>query len=180
VSRNKFWVDTNFIFFGRTDQKLWMFEVFRRSLVRAGMRWSQPARVDHTCKKRRAGRRIFFLHMLRLGHSPAAMSSYQTDNLQIFWFFFFGLMRKFGDGPGILGEWVYSTPIFWRLPLHLGVCNLPFLMELGDFILLDFFAKIRVNLDLHIHRWNLVLWKSAITKNSSRIASIMEIFCTLL
>jgi hypothetical protein len=32
---------------GVTNQKVWMFEVFRRSLCRAGMYWSQPARVDH-------------------------------------------------------------------------------------------------------------------------------------
>jgi hypothetical protein len=38
-----------------TDQKLWVFEVFRRSLGRAGMYWSQPARVDHMRKKWRAG-----------------------------------------------------------------------------------------------------------------------------
>jgi hypothetical protein len=34
-------------FFGPTDQKLWMFEVSRRSLGRVGMCWSQPTRVDH-------------------------------------------------------------------------------------------------------------------------------------
>jgi hypothetical protein len=50
------------------DQKLWVFEVFRRSLGRAGMYWSKPTRVDHMCKKRRVGRRIIFLHMVRLGH----------------------------------------------------------------------------------------------------------------
>jgi hypothetical protein len=45
------------VFFGPTDQKLWMFEVSRRSLGRAGMCWSQPARVDHLHKKWRAGRK---------------------------------------------------------------------------------------------------------------------------
>jgi hypothetical protein len=41
---------------GATDQKLWVFKVFRRSLGRAGMCWKyfenvfQPARVDHRCK----------------------------------------------------------------------------------------------------------------------------------
>jgi hypothetical protein len=44
-------------FFGPTDQKLWMFEVSRRSLGRAGMCWSQPARVDHLHKKWRARRK---------------------------------------------------------------------------------------------------------------------------
>jgi hypothetical protein len=39
---------------GATYQKLWVFEVFRRSLGRAGMCWSQPARVDHMRKKWKA------------------------------------------------------------------------------------------------------------------------------
>jgi hypothetical protein len=43
-------------------------------------------------------------------------------------------MRKFGEALGILEEWVYNISIFWTLPLHLGGRNLPFLMELGDFI----------------------------------------------
>jgi hypothetical protein len=34
-----------------------MFEVSRRSLGRVGMCWSQPTRVDHLCKKWRAGRK---------------------------------------------------------------------------------------------------------------------------
>jgi hypothetical protein len=28
---------------------------------------------------------------------------------------------------------VYNTPIFWSLPLHLEVLNVPFFMEIGDF-----------------------------------------------
>jgi hypothetical protein len=40
------------VFFGSTDQKLWMFEVLRRSMGRAGMCWSQPARVDYISPKR--------------------------------------------------------------------------------------------------------------------------------
>jgi hypothetical protein len=37
-----------------TVQKLWMFEVFGQGLARAGMYWSQPARIDHLHKKWRA------------------------------------------------------------------------------------------------------------------------------
>jgi hypothetical protein len=48
------------VFFGPTDQKLWVFEVSRRSLGRAGMCWSQPARVDHLHKKCKAGRKKKF------------------------------------------------------------------------------------------------------------------------
>jgi hypothetical protein len=40
------------IHFGPTDQKLWMFENLRRSLVRAGMCWSQQARIDYISPKR--------------------------------------------------------------------------------------------------------------------------------
>jgi hypothetical protein len=39
------------VFFGLTDQKLWTFEVLRRSMGRAGMCWSQPARVDYISPK---------------------------------------------------------------------------------------------------------------------------------
>jgi hypothetical protein len=45
------------VVFGPTDQKLWVFEVSRRSLGKAGMCWSQPIRVDHLHKKWRAGRK---------------------------------------------------------------------------------------------------------------------------
>jgi hypothetical protein len=38
-----------------TDQKLWVFEDFGRSLGRVGMYWSQWERVDHMCPKRGAG-----------------------------------------------------------------------------------------------------------------------------
>jgi hypothetical protein len=54
VSRHKLIVSTNFMILGAMDQKLWMFEVFGQGLARAGMYWSQPARVDHLCKKWRA------------------------------------------------------------------------------------------------------------------------------
>jgi hypothetical protein len=54
VSRSKLRASTNFMILGATDQKLWMFEIFRRSLGKAAMCWSQPARVDHLHKKWRA------------------------------------------------------------------------------------------------------------------------------
>jgi hypothetical protein len=47
---------------GATDQKLWVFEVLRRSLGRAGMCWSQPAIVDHMHKKWRAGGKLIILN----------------------------------------------------------------------------------------------------------------------
>jgi hypothetical protein len=39
--RSKLCGSTKIVFFGHTDQKLWMFEVFRRSLGRVGMCWNQ-------------------------------------------------------------------------------------------------------------------------------------------
>jgi hypothetical protein len=49
------------------DQKLWVFEVSRRSLGRAGMCWSQPARVDHFHKKWRARRKK---NSIKMGIAP--------------------------------------------------------------------------------------------------------------
>jgi hypothetical protein len=54
---NKLHGSTNFIFFRPTNQKLWMFEVFWRSLGRAGMCSSQWGRVDHICKNLGVGGR---------------------------------------------------------------------------------------------------------------------------
>jgi hypothetical protein len=97
-----------------------------------------------------------------------------------FWHFFFTSFLCHEDRLGILGEWMYNTPIFWSLPLHLGGWNLPFLIELRK--LINFFKL--VNLEC---TWTFistvgifVSWKSEFTENSSRFASLMEIFCTLL
>jgi hypothetical protein len=54
------------------DQKLWVFEVSRRSLGMAGMCWSQPARVDHLYKKWRAGRKK---NSRKMGTAPQAQVS---------------------------------------------------------------------------------------------------------
>jgi hypothetical protein len=55
ASQNKLRVSANFMILGTKVQKLWMFEVFRQGLARAGMCWSQPTRVDHLHKKWRVG-----------------------------------------------------------------------------------------------------------------------------
>jgi hypothetical protein len=57
------------VFFGSTDQKLWMFEVLRRSTGRASMCWSQPARVDYISPKRWA------VGIKNLEKSPLRVSS---------------------------------------------------------------------------------------------------------
>jgi hypothetical protein len=61
--------------------------------------------------------------------------------LILFYFFAFLLLNfivlqalALSKGLGFLRGCLYSTPIFWSLPLHLEVWNLPILMELGDFI----------------------------------------------
>jgi hypothetical protein len=54
---------------GATVQKLWVFEVFGQGLARAGMCWSQPARVDHLHKKWRAGEKKIHKKMGRLALS---------------------------------------------------------------------------------------------------------------
>jgi hypothetical protein len=40
ASRHELRVSTNFIIFGHTDQKLWVFEVFGQGLAKVGMCWS--------------------------------------------------------------------------------------------------------------------------------------------
>jgi hypothetical protein len=59
---------------GATDQKLWIFENFKRSLGRVGMCWSQLARVEHMLKKWRAREKKILLKRVRLGHLPAVAS----------------------------------------------------------------------------------------------------------
>jgi hypothetical protein len=65
-------MSTNFIIFGHMDQKLWVFKVFRRSLGRAGMCWSQLEEKLTTCaKKERQEEDFFFAQggVRALGHS---------------------------------------------------------------------------------------------------------------
>jgi hypothetical protein len=60
---------TNVIIFGHMDQKLWVFENFRRSLGKASMCYSQPARVDYISPKRWAAR------IRRFEKSPLTVSA---------------------------------------------------------------------------------------------------------
>jgi hypothetical protein len=62
-------VGKKIVFFGLTDQKLWVFEVLRRSMDRAGMCWSQSARVDYISPKKWAVR------IRNLERSPLRVSS---------------------------------------------------------------------------------------------------------
>jgi hypothetical protein len=71
ASRTKLRRKTKIVFFGPTDQKLWVFQVSRRSLGREGMCCSQPARVDHLHKKWRAGRKNI---SRKIGNCPTGTS----------------------------------------------------------------------------------------------------------
>jgi hypothetical protein len=51
MSLNKLRLSANFMILGATDQKLWVFEVFRRTMGRAGMCWSQWGGVDQSAQK---------------------------------------------------------------------------------------------------------------------------------
>jgi hypothetical protein len=96
-------------------------------------------------QKNESRKKNFFLQRVDVGH-PAVTGGPWPSNRQIVSFFlllfdflklFFGSLE---NGLGLLEEWVYNTPIFKSLPLHLEVLNLVFFMELGDFILFQFFC----------------------------------------
>ena len=135
-------VGQKIVFFGHTDQKLWMFEVLRRSMGRTGMCWSQPVRVHYISPKR------WVLGIRNLEKSLSRVSS----------------------------------PNFWTLPLHLEGWKFPSLMEHGDmnFFQILFLQNLKYKWIFISTIGILVSWKNEITKNSTRIASMMEMYCTLL
>jgi hypothetical protein len=76
------------------------------------------------------------------GCLPAVGFSHCSITVFNFFDFYFYFLIFFGSSeelPGILGEWVYNTPIFLSLPLHFEVLNLPILMEFGDFTFFSIF-----------------------------------------
>jgi hypothetical protein len=122
--------------------------------------------------------------MLTLGHPLRADAWPCLDYplFLLFFYFFIIVFGSLGNGLGLLGEWVYNTPIFWSLPLHLEVLNVPFLMEIGDFT----FFQILFFLNLE-YTWTFISTieifvskKRKITKKLTIFVSIMEKFCTLL
>jgi hypothetical protein len=68
------------------------------------------------------------------------------------------------------------------LPLYLGVLNVPIFMEIGDFTFFQilFFLNLEYTWTFIFTMGIFVSWKIEITKNSSRFANVMEMFCTLL
>jgi hypothetical protein len=84
----------------------------------------------------------------------------------------------------VLYYWIflYFFKRFWSSSLHLEVLNVPILMEIGDFTFFQLFLYFNLE-----YTWTFIStvgifisWKIEITKYSSRFASVMEIFCTLL
>jgi hypothetical protein len=68
-----------------------------------------------------------------------------------------------------------SSPNFWTFPLHLGRWNLPFYFFPNYFLLkLEYTKTFISTIKIFIQ------WKNEFTKYSSRIDSIIEIFCTFL
>ena len=121
------------------------------------MCYRQLTRVDHMWKKKQDHEEEPFFSKSEYrtpGHDWQATASRcpalaLSDCGPLFYFliFFWFFWESLRNGPCLLREWVYNTPIFLTLPLHLELWNLSFLMELEDFI----FSKIRIYLDLHIH-----------------------------
>jgi hypothetical protein len=127
ASRNKLHISANIMILGATVQKLWMFEVFRWTLGRAGMCWNQPARVDHLRKKWKARQKKNSKKegqanpVQALTHGRRAMPGQGRLAPFFFWIFpfFWSFLLHFGqffigslgNGPRLLGEWVHSTPI---------------------------------------------------------------------
>jgi hypothetical protein len=91
-------------------------------------------------------------------------------------FLIFDFFWTYEELLGILKKWVYNTPIFWSLPFALGSVKCSILH--GDWRF-HFFSNFIFS-TFRVHFGIFVLWEIEITKNSSRIANIMEIFYTLL
>jgi hypothetical protein len=142
--------------------------------------WSFEKKFGQGGQASTRGRRATVGHWLAAGQCMA-MSRSVPYFLKFFYFWNF-LFWKLGNGPGLLGEWMYITSIFWSLPLHLEVLNVPFLMEIGNFTFFQilFFLNLKYTWTFIPTVGIFVSWKIKITKNSSRFASVMEFFCIFL
>ena len=105
--------------------------------------------------------------------SPTAISSFQ-----FFWYILIFLILEFWGTSWHMGRMSAQYIYFFKLPPTFGSIKSSILHRIWRFHFFPnfLFAKSRVHMDLHIHCWDFVLWKIEITKNSSRIASVMEIF----
>jgi hypothetical protein len=188
-SRNKLRLSTNFMILGATDQKLWVFEVFKWSLGRAGMCWRQWKWVDHMCPRKGAGvwKNKSQLHKkrgLRFGQratatrAPCAVTVVRFFKL---FYFFLILFLDFWGTSWHFGRMGVQYPHFLKLAPTFG--SVKFSIPHGNWSFHFFsnfiFPKFTVHVDLHIYRWDFCFMKNWGHKNSTRFASIIEIFCTL-
>jgi hypothetical protein len=166
VSLNKLCVSTNFMILGATDQKLCMFEVFRRSLGRAGMYWSQWGGVDHMRKKMVVGGRKRGGSFIVEGAHAAANGPWQIVELLIFCYFLFFILTcffgKFGEWAKAFGRMDVQLPHYLKLAPTLGSvkCSIPHGNWRFHFFPNFIFSKFRVHLDLYIYRWNFCFMKN--------------------
>jgi hypothetical protein len=121
ASCNKLCGSANFIIFGPTDQKLWVFEIFRRSLGRASMCWSQLT----TCAKKWEQKEEFFFAKggcRTPGRDRRALALQPSNCVFLsssFWFFktFFW---KFGEWARPFGRMGVQHTHFLKLAPTLG------------------------------------------------------------
>jgi hypothetical protein len=163
--RNKLCVSANFMILGATDQKLWKFEVLRRSLGKAGMcmrkSWPKVPRGgggDGVWKKGHSvqigglshGRSVV-PNSLRYSHF-LHLKKNKID-------FFFGKCKEWAMAFGRMGV---QHPHFLKLAPILGSVKCSIFH--GDWRFYFFsnfiFPKFRVHLDLHIYRWDFCFMKN--------------------
>jgi hypothetical protein len=126
---------------GATDQKLWVFKVFGQGLARAAMYCSEPAKVDHLHKNWRAGEKKNSKKRAVWpcpGVDSRLATSSQTILFFVFCFFLLIFFRKFGEWARDFGRMGVQHPHFLKPALHLEVFNVPFFVEIGDFIFFQF------------------------------------------
>jgi hypothetical protein len=158
--------------FRATNQKLWMFEVSRYGLARAGMCCSQPARIDHMCKKWKVGGKKNSKKMVQSLTGQVSTCSRRATNghhlacqaLFIFFeilLFFFKKNWKFGEWTKAFGRMGVQHFHFLKLAPTLGSVKCS--SSHGDWsfhFFIIFFPEFRVHLDLHIHHWDICFMKN--------------------
>jgi hypothetical protein len=158
---------------GATDQKLWMFEVFGQVLAKAGMCWSQLARVDHLRKKWRAeekkkSKKVVVWPCPGINpRSPAGLRLIpghgETVSFLLYLFFnYYFFFWKFGEWTRAFGRMGVQHPHFLKLAPTLG--SVKSSIPHGDwrfhFFSNFFLSKFRVHLDLHIYCCNFGFMKN--------------------
>jgi hypothetical protein len=160
---------------GATDQKLWMFEVFRRSLVKASMCWRpavetwlrpgdqrsptigrRPEVPNHWsptlgCRPRASWRPIITCRL--------RVDTYTGLDCPFFFeifLFLYNFFWKFGEWTRAFGRMGVQHLHFLKLACTLG--SIKCSISHGDwrchFFSNFIFSKFRVHMDLHIYHWD--------------------------